>query len=266
MVDFKKIQLIFRMARDNPSEFFERTAAAADRYRDRWRTQRIPPDAINIEQALALMGERLPASASEMAREPELVEIERSIFAKAAEVRGRSPFPAYENADATLARFCYAVCRALKPLVVLETGVASGITSAFILHALALNGRGSLWSIDLPPMAQDAADHVGAVVPQELKSLWHLTIGTSRRILPKLLPELGEIDIFIHDSLHTYRNMRAEFEAVWPFLKPGGFLIADDVEMNGAFADFSKASGCASWYTIQQDAKKACFGVTIKDS
>ena len=35
---------------------------------------------------------------------------------------------------------------------VVETGVAHGVTSRFILEALERNGRGFLWSIDLPPL------------------------------------------------------------------------------------------------------------------
>ncbi len=40
------------------------------------------------------------------------------------------------------------------------------------------------------------------------------------------------MDLFLHDSLHTTRNMRREFETVWPSLRAGGLLLADDVERN----------------------------------
>jgi hypothetical protein len=40
--------------------------------------------------------------------------------------------------------------RSLKPRVIVETGVASGLSSAHILRALAANGTGTLHSIDLP--------------------------------------------------------------------------------------------------------------------
>jgi len=46
--------------------------------------------------------------------------------------------------------FLYAICRKLKPHVVIETGVHYGASSAFILQALYDNNFGHLYSIDLP--------------------------------------------------------------------------------------------------------------------
>src|SRR6266403_4839363 len=47
-------------------------------------------------------------------------------------------------------RDLYVICRALEPEVVIETGVASGLSSAYILKALSDNVRGRLYSVDLP--------------------------------------------------------------------------------------------------------------------
>ena len=44
----------------------------------------------------------------------------------------------------------YAAVRARKPSVVVETGVAAGLSSACILAGLQRNGMGELYSIDLP--------------------------------------------------------------------------------------------------------------------
>ncbi len=49
-----------------------------------------------------------------------------------------------------LGSFLYAIVRSLKPETVLETGVASGLASAYILLALRQNKKGKLYSIDLP--------------------------------------------------------------------------------------------------------------------
>jgi len=49
------------------------------------------------------------------------------------------------------------------------------------------------------------------------------------------------VDIFVHDSLHTYRNMRFEFETVWPSLTHSGVVISDDIAMNRAFEDFFRS-------------------------
>jgi hypothetical protein len=52
-----------------------------------------------------------------------------------------------------------------------------------------------------------------------------------------LLSQLGEIDMFVHDSLHTTRNMRFEMRSAWPALRPGGIMLVDDV-YNESFRDF----------------------------
>ena len=43
-----------------------------------------------------------------------------------------------------------------------------------------------------------------------------------------------KIDIFFHDSLHTYDHMMFEYLTSWDYLKEGGVLFSDDiVVMNG---------------------------------
>lgn len=50
----------------------------------------------------------------------------------------------------SLGALVYAIVRVLKPEIVVETGVASGLSSAYILQALEENRKGKLYSIDLP--------------------------------------------------------------------------------------------------------------------
>jgi len=140
------------------------------------------------------------------------------------------------DADFGLADFCYALCRAMRPNLVLETGIGYGVTSAFILQALALNDRGELWSIDLPSLG--AEDQAGIFVPPELRGRWRRFRGRTRRMLPRVLKKADAIDLFLHDSLHTARNMNFEYAAAWPKLRSGGILLSDDVHRNSAFQDF----------------------------
>ena len=50
----------------------------------------------------------------------------------------------------TLGVVLYAVCRIRNPGIVVETGVASGVSSSYILCALENNEHGELYSIDQP--------------------------------------------------------------------------------------------------------------------
>jgi hypothetical protein len=150
----------------------------------------------------------------------------------------------------------YTVIRLLKPEIVLETGVASGISSAYILFALSENKKGKLFSIDLPyevdkkyPLnyiKKEGETFIpkekkpGWLIPEELKKEWHLELGKSSEKLSLLLNKLKSVDIFIHDSEHSYENMIWEYKTVWPFLKEEGILFSHDVNWNSAFDEFCK--------------------------
>lgn len=138
----------------------------------------------------------------------------------------------------------YGVCRALRPRTVIETGVASGVTSAFIGAALVDNGSGQLISLELP--ADEAAElydrymgqpydygiSAGWAVPdmirQGLGDRHQLILEDVRSALPRLLPNTSDLDLFVHDDLHTVGHMTWELNLVWPHLAPGGVLVADD--------------------------------------
>jgi Methyltransferase domain len=152
---------------------------------------------------------------------------------------GRGRFGGWDDADVRLARVAWCITRHLHPDRIVETGVARGLTSRVLLEALERNGRGRLWSIDLPPLLErPLAEQTGAAVPERLHERWKLLRGSSRRLLPDLLAELGSIEVFLHDSMHTTRNLAFELEHVWPALASGGAALIDDVEKNVATAQF----------------------------
>lgn len=145
----------------------------------------------------------------------------------------------------------YFVTRFKKPNVVVETGVNYGTSSALILQALEDNGVGVLYSIDLPsvtyeaPFKRDYKDlqlpkgtSTGFAVPPRPRHRWRLIIGDAKVELPKLLNAIGKIDMFYHDSMHTYDFMTFEYETAYPFIRSGGILASDDIHWNTAFDDF----------------------------
>lgn len=134
------------------------------------------------------------------------------------------------------AELLYVLIRIMKPEIVVETGVGAGKSSVFILKALEKNGKGALYSIDLP----DEVSSSGWVVPEDLRSRWDLRFGAARDILSPLLHEIGPIDVFLHDSDHSYENVMFEFRAAWPFLKRNGLFLAHDVGRNDALFDFCR--------------------------
>ena len=154
---------------------------------------------------------------------------------------GRGAYGGWGDGEPGMTRAAWCLTLHTKPRAVVETGVARGITSRFILEALGRNGDGHLWSIDLPP-AVDTSLHaqIGAAVPQHCRDRWSYVRGSSRRRLPALLEQLGEIDLFVHDSRHTERNLRFELDHAWAALRPGGVMLADDIDVNHGFRSFTE--------------------------
>ncbi len=152
---------------------------------------------------------------------------------------GPNSFYGWNDGDAGLVRAIWRVVRHLRPQHVVETGVAHGVTSRFVLEALQLNGSGRLWSIDLPPFNPEKRKEVGIAVTDAQRQRWRYIGGTSRNKLPKLLAELKSVDVFIHDSSHSNQNVMFELETVWPFLRPGGVIFVDDIDISPAFGRFN---------------------------
>ncbi len=156
---------------------------------------------------------------------------------------GRENYGDDDDADAGLARALWCLVCHLRPAHVVETGVAHGLSSRMMLEALARAGGGRLSSIDLPAMTiHERRAEVGAAVPEGLRASWSYLEGSSRRRLPPLLREVGPIDLFVHDSLHSTRNVRFELTSAWRALRPGGVVVVDDVDFNWGFEEFLAAS------------------------
>lgn len=186
---------------------------------------------------------------------------------------GPESFQTWNDGDTGFVRAIWCLARHLKPNKVVETGVAHGVTSRIILEALQRDGNGRLCSIDLPPLERTWRQQVGAAVGDRYRDRWSYIKGSSRRRLLPLLSELGQIDMFIHDSMHTERNVRFELDRAWGALKPGGALVVDDVDANWGFRSFTQAvSGQRSMICeaeplhpdLRRFNQKGLFGIILK--
>lgn len=176
---------------------------------------------------------------------------------------GRGAYGGWDDGDRGLGRVVWCLTRHLRAASVVETGVARGITSRVILEAMERNGEGRLCSIDLPALDTALHSEIGAAVPSALRARWTYVNGTSRRRLPALLAELGEIDLFVHDSSHTARNLRFELDQAWGALRKGA-IVADDIERNQAFGRFARSHADAGSLVAAADDSGALFGIALK--
>jgi hypothetical protein len=175
--------------------------------------------------------------------------------------------------------FLYSATRAVTPSTVVETGVLYGHSSAAILAALNQNRKGLLISIDLPPEQHRSVIagrrhiqvglssnqlSVGCAIPSFLRSNWKLQLGNSLEFLPEIFDETGPVSMFIHDSLHTYDHMMAEFQLGYHALEPGGLLVSDDIGYNSAWSDFCHSKK-EDWTALSKEPNtKDQFGFLIK--
>jgi predicted O-methyltransferase YrrM len=151
----------------------------------------------------------------------------------------------------------------MKPKVMVETGVALGFSTATILAAMRRNELGHLYSVDLPAVQYGHDRETGSAVPADLRDRWTLILGPSQKLLPRLLTDVGPVDLFLHDANHAYSAQLREYRSTWPHIRPGGLLISDDVG-NPAFVEFAAEVG-AHPYLVPGSRTDSLVGVVRKN-
>ena len=153
----------------------------------------------------------------------------------------------WNDGDAGFVRAIWCLSRHLRPRNAIETGVAHGVTSRFILEALYANKIGHLWSIDRPPLNHKWHDQIGIAVGGRFPALWSYVKGSSRRRLPRILRRQAPIDLFVHDSLHSERNVRYEMDHAWRALREGGAIVVDDIDASWLIISRRSIPVTTSW-------------------
>src|SRR3990167_2314905 len=122
-----------------------------------------------------------------------------------------------------------------------ETGVAGGFYTLFMLAALKKNYPAKLVSLEL----SDEKDEVGKLVPEELRlpfdgiSGWDLRMGASSLEYFKTLKSLGaghKAQLYSHDSLHTMEFMTKEL-LEFKQSQSNHFIVFFDDQMSESFWD-----------------------------
>lgn len=184
---------------------------------------------------------------------------------KAAGMRvGLASYRGWNDGDRAQAEAIWCLVAHTRPAKVVETGVAHGLISRVILERLERNGAGHLWSVDLPAVDPALHHEIGIAIPPDRRSRWTYVAGTSRRRLPGLVRELGQVDLFVHDSLHTARNTCFELGTVWPALPPGGAAVVDDIDHSLGFSRFTARVAPAAWIAAKHVTGNGLWGIAVK--
>ena len=120
------------------------------------------------------------------------------------------------------------VIYAVKPDVIIETGVAHGGSLIFYASLCKAMGRGRIVGIDIEIRPHNRA----AIEAHEMFPLITLIEGSS--IDPTVVAEAeghvgpGETVLVLLDSNHTKAHVLAELEAYAPMVTPGSYIVATD--------------------------------------
>jgi predicted O-methyltransferase YrrM len=212
-------------------------------------------DVLTVDECITLMATEFGACKEG----PSLVRVREWSFNQQARMGGGATMAG----DTMLGLLVYEIARMMRPDMIVETGVATGVTSAHLLAALEDNEHGVLHSIDLPPTDMVADGHVGAAIPDDLRHRWTYHWGSSRRLLPKLLEDCQGRIMFVHDSDHSYKNMAWEIRSAWHAISSGGVIVCDDVELHTAFLDTARELDANPWL-VGQAEKPGSTGLLIR--
>lgn len=140
----------------------------------------------------------------------------------------------------------YALVRATKPRVIVETGVDRGLGTAVLAAAVKRNAAegfpGTVHATDIVPAC-------GYLVADPYRQHCRIHIGDSVETLKKFAEP---VDIFIHDSDHRPEYEWAEFLAIEPRLHAGSLVLSDNSQATSKLLEFANRG--ARSFLFFQDA------------
>lgn len=164
-------------------------------------------------------------------------------------------FPRFYDSNPRTLDFLRLLVEHSLPEVIVETGIANGASTRVWLNAIQefKLEKSKLYSFDIDQK----------FVAEDMRSnpSFNFRLIDDVNTFTSLVSELEAVDIFYHDSDHSYFNQIMEYRSIWPKIRKGGFLVSDDINWSNAFLDFVKEVGRIP--LIVADTEKFC-GVIVK--
>jgi len=143
-------------------------------------------------------------------------------------------YPMSYNSNPKTLELIRELIKLIRPKCVVETGVANGFSTRQILESFKefelYDSR--LFSFDIDPKV--------FTVELERNPQFNKVIIDSASSFLSAMHKIGSVDLFYHDSDHSYENQLLEYDAAWRLLSNDGVLISDDINWSNAFLDFCK--------------------------
>lgn len=159
------------------------------------------------------------------------------------------------NAEENLCILLFSLIRTNKPKIVVETGVANGVTTRVMMSALSEYG-GELHSFDILAASSKVYSGNG-------KWKFHLLsrAGTAKDFINQM-SDLPEVDLWVHDSNHGSTWQEFEYRLAVSKLSRNGFLVSDDIDASPAWAKVSNDVLESPWAIF--DSRKI-IGIAAKN-
>ena len=141
-------------------------------------------------------------------------------------------FPENWNSEVNLSIMLYVAIRSTNAQVVVETGVANGVSTNMIMAGLEFTD-GTLYSFDVDERCSKAYSGNGN---------WNFNLLSPNNpeiSLAKASNKFSEIDLWLHDSDHSNWWQSFEYEFALTKLRRGGYLFSDDIDFSTAWVDFA---------------------------
>jgi len=127
----------------------------------------------------------------------------------------------------------YALARATRPRVVVETGIDKGLGACVLCAALQRNAEegneGRYYGTDINPAA-------GWLLREPYSEFGEIIYGDSQESLRKLE---GPVDLFVNDSDHSADYERGEYDVIAPKLSKRALVVGDNAHCTPELYDFA---------------------------
>jgi hypothetical protein len=104
----------------------------------------------------------------------------------------------------------------------------------------------------------------GAAVTDVCRTRWSYLEGPSKQQLPPLVNEVGHVEMFIYDSLHTEENTLFEMEQAASAMPVGGITLVDDIDSHMGFATFAERHAGYQTLVCPSADRTGTFGIAVK--
>lgn len=144
------------------------------------------------------------------------------------------------------AKILFKTIRKLQPTSCVELGSCVGISASYQAAALALNGKGQLWTLEgSPEIARTARETLEGL---NLSGVEVVT-GPFHETLQTVLQQSAPIDFFFNDGHHDHDAVLNYLNDAVPFLAPNAVIVVDDI----AWSEGMKKA----WSEIESDKRVA---------